>query len=147
MSKFQGQFNGIPFLANQLESLGKRIKGPICAEAVRQAMKVSYNAIKPRVGKAASRLGYRLKPFRRTGLFEGIVGINVGKQQYAAVRYLATVVTGTEQRFRSTRSGKSVSTGRIIGNNGVAIGMAVSASDAAVAMEASIKKSLSKLTK
>jgi len=147
MSKFQGQFNGIPFLANQLESLGRRIKGPICAEAVRQAMKVSYNAIKPRVGKAASRLGYRLKPFRRTGLFEGIIGINVGRQQYAAVRYLATVVTGTEQRFRKTKSGKTASTGRIIGNNGVAIGMAASSADAAAAMEASIKKSLSRLSK
>jgi hypothetical protein len=110
-------------------------------------MRVSYNAIKPRVGKAASRLGYRLKAYRRTGLFEGIIGINVGKQQYASVRYLSTVVTGTEQRFRSTRSGKTVSTGRIIGNNGVAIGMAASAADAAAAMEASIKKSLSKLTK
>ena len=84
---------------------------------------------------------------KRLDLVEGIIGIGVGQKATRQTRYAPTVVTGTASRFRKTKSGKTASTGRIVGNNGVAIGMASSASDAAAAMEASIKKSLSKLTK
>ena len=147
MSEFKSSLNGVPFLVYQLKSLGRRVEGPISSQAVRAALKVSYEAIKPRVGKAGQTLGYRLAARKRTNLIEGIVGIGVGYHATRFTRYLPTLVTGTESRFRKTKSGKTASTGRIVGNNGVAIGMAASAADAAAAMEASIKKSLSKLTK
>ena len=141
------EFSGVARLIKTLQGLERQIQGPIAVQAVKAGLGASYKAIRPLVGKAAKTLRYRVMARKRLDLVEGIIGIGVGQKATRQTRYLPTLVTGTESRFRKTRSGKTVSTGRIIGNNGVAIGMAASASDAAAAMEASIKKSLSKLTK
>jgi hypothetical protein len=134
-------------LIKTLNGVERQIAGPIAIQAVKAGLAASYKAIKPLVGKAAKTLGYRLETRKRRDLVEGIIGIGVGSRATKQTRYLPTLVTGTEQRFRKTKSGKTAATGRIIGNNGVAIGMAASSADAAAAMEASIKKSLSRLSK
>ena len=141
------ELSGVARLIKTLQGLERQIQGPIAIQAVKAGLGVSYKAIKPLVGNAAKTLRYRVMARKRLDLVEGIIGIGVGQKATRQTRYLPTLVTGTESRFRKTKSGKTASTGRIVGNNGVAIGMAASASDAAAAMEASIKKSLSKLTK
>ena len=141
------ELSGVARLIKTLQGLERQIKGPIAIQAVKAGLGASYKAINPLVGKAAKTLKYRVMARKRLDLVEGIIGIGVGQKATRQTRYLPTLATGTESRFRKTKSGKTASTGRIIGNNGVAIGMAASAADAAAAMEASIKKSLSKLTK
>ena len=141
------ELRGADRLIKSLNGLERQIAGPIAIQAVKAGLAASYRAIRPLVGKAAKALRYRVMARKRRDFVEGIIGIGVGSKATKQTRYLPTLVTGTEQRFRKTKSGKTAATGRIIGNNGVAIGMASSASDAATAMEASIKKSLSRLSK
>ena len=134
-------------MVKTLQGLDRQIQGPIAIQAVKAGLAASYKAIRPLVGKAAKTLRYRVMARKRLDLVEGIIGIGVGSRATKQTRYLPTLVTGTVSRFRKTKSGKTASTGRIVGNNGVTISVAASASDTAAAMEASIKKSLSKLTK
>ncbi len=138
---------GVDRLIKTLNGLERQIAGPIAIQAVKAGLAASYKAIRPLVGKASKALRYRVMARKRRDLVEGIIGIGVGSKPTKQTRYLPTLVTGTEQRFRKTKSGKTAATGRIIGNNGVAIGMAASSADAAAAMEASIKKSLSRLSR
>jgi hypothetical protein len=138
---------GVDRLIKTLNGLERQISGPIAIQAVKAGLAASYKAIRPLVGKASKTLRYRVMARKRRDLVEGIIGIGVGSKATKQTRYLPTLVTGTEQRFRKTKSGKTAATGRIIGNNGVAIGMAAGSADAAAAMEASIKKSLSRLSK
>ena len=147
MSGSASNLNGVDGLIRTLNGLEKQVAGPIAIQAVKAGLAASYRAIRPLVGKAAKTLRYRVMARKRRDLVEGIVGVGIGLRSTKQTRYLPTLVTGTQQRFRKTKSGNTATTGRIIGNNGVAIGMAASASDAAVAMEASIKKSLSRLSK
>jgi len=141
------ELRGADRLIKSLNGLERQVAGPIAIQAVKAGLAASYRAIRPLVGKAAKTLRYRVMARKRRDFVEGIIGIGVGSKATKQTRYLPTLVTGTEQRFRKTKSGKTAATGRILGNNGVAIGMAASASDAASAMEASIKKSLSRLSK
>jgi len=138
---------GVDRLIKALNGLERQVAGPIAIQAVKAGLAASYKAIRPLAGKAAKALRYRVMARKRRDLVEGIIGIGVGSKSTKQTRYLPTLVTGTVQRFRKTKSGKTAATGQIIGNNGVAIGMAASSADAAAAMEASIKKSLSRLSK
>lgn len=141
------ELRGADRLIKSLNGLERQVAGPIAIASVKAGLAASYRTIRPLVGKAAKTLRYRVMARKRRDFVEGIIGIGVGSKATTRTRYLPTLVTGTQQRFRKTKSGKQAATGRIIGNNGVAIGMASSASDAAAAMEASIKKSLSRLSK
>jgi hypothetical protein len=141
------ELRGVDRLIKSLNGLERQVAGPIAIASVNAGLAASYRAIRPLVGKAAKTLRYRVMARKRRDFVEGIVGVGIGLRATKQTRHLPTLVTGTQQRFRKTKSGKHAATGRIIGNNGVAIGMAASASDAAVAMEASIKKSLSRLSK
>lgn len=141
------ELSGVARMVKTLQGLDRQIQGPIAIQAVKAGLAASYKAIRPLVGKAAKTLRYRVMARKRLDLVEGIIGIGVGSRATKQTRYLPTLVTGTVSRFRKTKSGKTASTGRIVGNNGVTISVAASASDTAAAMEASIKKSLSKLTK
>ena len=138
---------GVDRLIKALNGLERQVAGPIAIQAVKAGLAASYKSIRPLVGKASKAMRYRVMARKRRDLVEGIIGIGVGSKGTKQTRYLPTLVTGTEQRFRKTKSGKTAATGQIIGNNGVAIGMAASSADAASAMEASIKKSLSRLSK
>lgn len=141
------ELKGCDKLVHSLKGLERQIQGPIAIQAVKAGLGVAYKSIKPLVGKAAKTLRYRVMSRKRLDLVEGIIGIGVGSRATKQTRYLPTLVTGTMQRFRKTKSGRMASTGRIIGNNGVEIGMNASQQSASAAMEASIQKSLSKLSK
>jgi hypothetical protein len=141
------ELRGADRLSKSLNGLERQVAGPIAIASVKAGLAAIYRTMRPLIGKAAKTLRYRVMARKRRDFVEGIIGIGVGSKATNRTRYLPTLVTGTQQRFRKTKSGKTAATGRIIGNNGVAIGMAASASDAATAMEASIKKSLLRLSK
>ncbi|MEI8016861.1 MAG: hypothetical protein WCH39_01620 [Schlesneria sp.] len=124
------ELKGFEELEKRLRQLPRRVAGPISAKATLAGLKVGADRMESASPPTVERsIGYRLARKRSAYVMSGKVGVNVGRRNREGTRWAAIQVTGSQPRFRTSKTGKRAATGRIIANAAAASALDSAASD------------------